>query len=460
MYTHLQRVTSVSGSARDAHHTPWSTSISEGTRLHPVPPDQPPLTAPPRFVVVAPTFNHGASIGSVLRLLEACALPIIVVNDGATDDTASVLLQWRDGRAEDGSRFVLQHPSNQGKAAALRTGFAEAVRRGYTHALTIDTDGQHDPADLPALRRLATDHLGAMVLGARSTVNVSSPRASRIGRAISNRLVWLESGVCVTDSQSGMRVYPLAHLSLLDGGAGWYGFETEVLTRAGWHGISVLETPIRCIYDIPGGRTTHFRVGRDSLRAVAMHARLLGRSLLPGPKRVIAADAKTESTPSTGCLPRRLGGWFSPRRILRMARGSAAERKRLAASVGVGLLMATLPVYGVKTAACLWLSGRFRLHPLVVVGTSSLSTPPLGFLFIALSVCVGHLLLHAEWMGRGALQAAHGSPWTVTRLFALDWIVGSLIAGAALAALGYGMTRLMLARAPAEEPVLRDLDPA
>ena len=408
---------------------------------------------PPRFVVVAPTFNHASAIDGVLRLLEASGLPIIVVNDGATDETEAVLLGWKSAQVEEGTRQVLGHTHNRGKAAALRTGFAEALRRGYTHAVTIDTDGQHDPTDLPGLLRAAQAHPSAIVIGARSHEDVRLPRASWIGRAVSNHLVWLESGVLVTDSQSGMRVYPLTKLDLIGASAERYGYETEILTRAGWRGVPVIETPIRCIYDVPGGRTTHFRIGRDSMSAAAMHALLIVRALLPGPGRVDTGDEC-----KTGTLPRRLGMWFSPRRVWRMARGNAADRERLAASVGTGLLMATLPIYGVKTGACLWLCGRFRLHPLVVVSTSSLSTPPVGFVFIALSVCVGHLLLRGEWIGMDALGAVHGSVWMVMKTFAMDWIVGSVIAGTGLGALGYGIVRLMLGRIQGAEALAPEAD--
>src|SRR5690242_16142823 len=99
-----------------------------------------------RPVVVAPTFNNVATLGEIVRRTRALALPVIVVNDGSTDGTAD-LLRTLAGE----SVVVVTHERNRGKAAALRTGFEAAHERGFTHAVTIDTDGQLDPEEIPAL---------------------------------------------------------------------------------------------------------------------------------------------------------------------------------------------------------------------------------------------------------------------------------------------------------------------
>ena len=409
-----------------------------------MPHTRPSPPSPPAIVIVAPTFNHAPALAAVLQSLDPLGFPIIVVNDGATDHTPAVLAQWLAGRNLPQPRLVVAHTSNRGKADALRSGFQEAIRLGFTHALTIDTDGQHDAADLPRLVEAARNRPEALVVGARSrnTDSAKPPWPSRVGRAISNRLVWLESGVRVTDSQSGMRVYPLAEMKFLSGHAARYGFETEVLTRAGWRAVPVVQTPIRSVYDPPGGRTTHFGLVRDSLAAAAMHARLLALALLPGHARL--ADGHED--PGTGSIPSRLAAWFSPRRAWRMARAGEESQERLAASLGVGLLMATLPVYGVKTATCLWLSKRFRLHPLVVIATSSLSTPPFGLVFALLSICVGSLVLRADWPAITLRQLEASGAWHIMRTMLWEWVVGSVIAGTVLGLSGYWGARVMLAR--------------
>ena len=211
----------------------------------------------PRYVIVAPTFNHGRFLQGVLRALASFGMTVIVVDDGSGDETAEVLGDWAAGGSE---RIAVEHPENRGKGAALRSGFAEAERRGFTHAATIDTDGQHDPGDLRALLDASRREPRALVVGARPRKVAGYPAAGRIGRWLSNRLVRIESGVRVDDSQSGMRVYPLAGLRMLGARAGRYAFETEVLTRAGWAGMSVVEVPIGCVYRMPLGRVSHFRI--------------------------------------------------------------------------------------------------------------------------------------------------------------------------------------------------------
>ncbi len=396
-----------------------------------------------RFVVIAPTYNHGLAVGRVLNELTGCQLPTIAVNDGSTDCTGAVLQQWFAAASSGPLRLVITHPVNRGKAAALRSGFIEAASLGYTHAASIDTDGQHEVVDLLKLIQCSALNADSIILGARSTQGSGAPLASRVGRLLSNELVWIESGASVMDSQSGMRIYPLTYMQALSGSASRYGFETEVLVRAGWYGVAIIEQSIQCIYKVPGGRTTHFRLIRDTLDSIAMHARLLTRALLPGPTRVCA-----DGDHVTGTLPRRIARWFSPWRLWRMATGDAVARERLAASVGVGLLMATLPIYGVKTVTCLWLAGRFRLHPLALVSISSLSTPPVGLLFAALSICVGGLLLRGKLPDFSVINLRQPPQWSSVNALLAEWLVGSLVAGVSLGLLGYSLTRALLMRAP------------
>src|SRR5258706_2683139 len=96
-----------------------------------------------RPVVIAPTYNNAGTLGEILGGLFALDLPVIIVNDGSTDDTAQILAQWNE-RRQASQVVILTHARNRGKAAALRTGFAAAADSGFTHAVTIDTDSQHD----------------------------------------------------------------------------------------------------------------------------------------------------------------------------------------------------------------------------------------------------------------------------------------------------------------------------
>lgn len=407
-----------------------------------------------RLVVIAPTFNHGSAMSHVLAALALTPHPTIVVNDGSTDSTAHLLSEWLATSPRPDLRDVVVHAHNRGKAAALRSGFEHARDRGFTHALTIDTDGQHDVSDIHALLAASVRAPTSLIVGGRSQSDSDSPAASRIGRVISNWLVWCESGVRIDDSQSGLRIYPLNARATLGGSANRYGYETQVISRAGWHGVPVIEIPVRCIYAVPGGRTTHFRLIFDTLLAVQMHAALLARALLFVPADHAPSTDSLTTHHQTGSIPGRLLRWLSPRRLIAMARGEPKARKQIAASVGVGLLMATLPIYGIKTPVCLWLAGRFKLHPLLVIGVSSLCTPPLNYLFIFASIFTGRFLLHGTWPTGLAEQITNTGVLELLREVAVELILGSVAVGVALGLLGYYLSLVLLKRIPAAAPAL------
>lgn len=376
-----------------------------------------------------------------METLESLDIPVLVVDDGSTDETGLIVKQWCS-RAPDRWSSI-SYLTNQGKAAALRTGFREGGSRGFTHVVSIDSDGQHDARDIPSLLALASSHDGAIIVGSRSMSTPGYPLRSKFGRWCSNLLASLASGVQVGDTQSGLRVYPLSVLATLERDrpfAGRYGFETDVLTRAGWHGVAIHELPISCTYAPIGGHTTHFRVFSDSMSAVGMHTRLLARGLAWG------STLTFQNGRPRGSIPRRLLWWLSPVRIRDMLRGDQSQQERFAASVGVGFFMASLPLYGIKTVMCLMFAKMMRLNPLVVIAISSLSTPPLGFVFAFVSILIGHLVL-----GRGgesvlSLNGSWASPQGLAtmRALALEWGVGSVILGVALGLLSYWLVRVMV----------------
>ena len=232
-----------------------------------------------RPVVIVPTYqNAGTVYGIAQRVLDggwAC----IVVDDGSTDGTAQSLdeLEARlQACTPDATLHRARHDTNRGKAAALATGFNRARELGYTHAITLDADGQHDPEQIDALWDCAKQHPTDLVLGQRpAQVQGGTPWRSSFGRRVSNALVRFQSGVRVTDSQTGFRVYPLDVVDELGCGFSRFAFETEVLIRAGRAGVSVLAVPIRSRYHDPADRVSHFAPLRDSAHSLAMHAALL-----------------------------------------------------------------------------------------------------------------------------------------------------------------------------------------
>ena len=395
-----------------------------------------------RLAVVAPTYNNARWLGTMLASLAATGLDVIVVDDGCSDGSDAILRAWLDGGSPH--RHVVRHDVNRGKAQAMQSGFAAAREMGFTHALTIDTDGQHDVADVLPMVEVARRSPAAMVVGTRPVTIAGYPLGSRVGRAISNLLVRLESGLRVGDSQCGLRVYPLGPLGRVRTFAGRFGYETEVLTRFAWAGGAVEQMPIHSVYQLAGGRTSHFRPWRDSWSASLMHVRLLLRAILPWPvpKTIGATDG-------TGTLFERFVRWFNPLRTWRQVRDSTPARETLARSVAVGAVVAAVPLYGLKTVLCLALAKALRAPPLVLIASSSLfNTPPVGAFVAAASIATGHVLLRGRWPRLASYDLSTRGFWATFKQVGVEWLVGGCVVGAGLALASYVAVRLLMKRLP------------
>jgi uncharacterized protein (DUF2062 family) len=399
-----------------------------------------PLDHPPadfRPVAVAPTFNNAGTLADVLRRVRGQGLHAIVVDDGCTDETADVL-----SREPAADVTVVTHGRNRGKAAALLTGFATALAAGYTHAVTIDTDGQLDPEEIPALLDEARRRPLALVVGRRDGTIPGYPTKSRVGRRVSNLLVRLESGVRVDDSQCGFRVYPLGLVAAVPCRVGHYGFETEIITRAGWARCEVAQVSVACRYMPADQRVSHFKPWRDSLRGARMHLFLLGRAFTPWPRHprwpaapaaaAIADDGVEPGRPRPAAW-RRLCNWLSPARAWRQLRAGEVARSEIAAGLAVGVFIANLPVYGLQSVLSLYTARRFHLHPLSVLLGSHVSTPPVGPLMIFAAIALGHFLFH------GTLPAVadfdpRRHPWSeILGPRLLEWLIGGVVLGFVMA---------------------------
>lgn len=393
-----------------------------------------------------PTYNNARTLADVLARTLAQGFPVLVVNDGCTDATGEIL------RAFEGRVHVAVHPRNRGKAAALRTGFGAARRAGYTHAVTLDTDGQLDPAQIPDFVRAAERDPRALVVGSRDETKSDYPTRSRTGRRVSNFFVRLESGAVVSDSQCGFRVYPLGLVETVRCGAGHFGFETEVITRAAWAGCPLSEVPVYCTYSPPGGRVTHFRPWVDSIRAVGMHARLVFRALVPVPHpRWSGESASSEvGNPKERLIGRTLQ-WLNPARAWRELRRERAGRTEMAVGVGVGVLIANLPLYPVQTVAALYAAKRLHLNPLAVVLGSQLSTPPINVALVAGAISLGHFLRHGTWAAVTWLEIREHGVGPMMTTWLLDWLLGGLLMGLVLGTVAFGVSRTVLGWVPTKD---------
>jgi glycosyltransferase involved in cell wall biosynthesis len=243
-------------------------------------------TANFRPCAVVPTFNHVRVLGHIIGRLRAEGLAVIVVDDGSGPAEAARIAEICSGHADVS---LCRHARNHGKGAAIATGLTHAVAQGYSHALQVDADGQHDLAQITTLLMLGSAHPNALICGVPA-YDSSVPRARKIGRWVTH--IWVAINTLspkIIDSMCGFRLYPLAATcAILQQGrfAKAMGFDTEILVRLKWAGTPVITTPVAVTY--PAGNHSNFRLWRDNADISLMHARLFFGMLRHLPQRLRA----------------------------------------------------------------------------------------------------------------------------------------------------------------------------
>lgn len=244
------------------------------------------MSTPTRFspCILIPHYNHADAFESVMADLAPYNIPIIVVEDGSSpidrQKVASV------GERHTGT-IVVQHEVNRGKGAAVISGIRAAARAGYTHAVQIDADGQHQLSDTPRLIEAAAAAPETLILGT-PIFGADAPWERIYFRKIAAFFVWLETGSCsVDDSMCGFRVYPVektAHVVNTFTLDERMGFDTEVIVRLMWQGVAVRNMPIQVNY--PRDGISHYRYWQDNITLIRVHAGLVFTALgLCGKKR-------------------------------------------------------------------------------------------------------------------------------------------------------------------------------
>ena len=234
------------------------------------------MIASATHLVIIPSYNTGATVYQTVRDARAQWTPVWVVVDGSTDGTAQGLLKMA---VADAGLKVLVLPANQGKGAAVLHGLQAASQAGYSHALTMDSDGQHPASLIPAFMHASQQRPDTMVLG-RPVFDASAPLLRVRGRRISNGWTNLETlGAGIADSLYGFRVYPIPDLIAVMRGQPWmrrFDFDTEAVVRLAWRGVTPvnLDAPVKYLRADEGG-VSHFQYGRDNVLLTWMHARLM-----------------------------------------------------------------------------------------------------------------------------------------------------------------------------------------
>ena len=321
-----------------------------------------------------PTYNNASSIVHVIQQCLQQTTHVLVVNDGSTDDTLLKLEQL--------PIQLLTYPKNRGKGYALRQGFKRAMELGYRHVLTIDTDGQHYAEDAIHFFEALEKNPDSLLIGSRNLNQENVPGKSSFGNRFSNFWFKIETGKTMPDTQSGYRLYPVHLYQNKKWFTNKYEFEIEVIVRSSWMGIDVLPVPIRVFYPKQEERISHFRPFKDFSRISVLNTVLVLIAFFYIKPRDLVLRPLREKGFKRG-LKELL---FDPHETIFTR----------AASVGFGVFMGIVPVWGFQLLIGIPAAVALKLNKTLFIVAANISIfPPIIW---AASLATGKLLFgNPQW---------------------------------------------------------------
>ena len=229
-----------------------------------------------------PTYNNDGTLRDVVeRVLKFCN-DVIVVNDGCTDTSDEILASFGE------KITVVDYGRNRGKGYALKKGFEKAIELGFDFVITLDSDGQHYPEDIPLFINALEQHPYALIIGSRNLNEENMPGKNTFANKFSNFWFKIQTGVNLPDTQTGYRLYPLKNLPNLNLLTSRYEAELELLVGAAWRGVDLIPIKINVFYPKAEERVTHFRPFCDFLRISVLNTFLCILAVFYGlPSRLI-----------------------------------------------------------------------------------------------------------------------------------------------------------------------------
>lgn len=235
-----------------------------------------------RICVLIPSYRNEATLTDVVCRVKAYTDNIIVVLDGYPEKSLKLL------REANLHPEIVCYEHNKGKGTALKEGFARAIRMGFEYAITIDSDGQHYPEDIPHFIETFMQNKGAFIVGARDFSNPNMPNSNNFANKFSNFWFHFQTGIKLEDTQTGYRLYPLHMLNQSWFITSRYESELEFLVYSAWKGIKIVSIPVQVYYPPQEERVSSFRPYRDFLRITAVNCFLtMGALLFYLPMRLI-----------------------------------------------------------------------------------------------------------------------------------------------------------------------------
>ncbi len=326
-----------------------------------------------KVLIVIPTYNNETTIEQVIHDVRAYSDNVLVVNDGSTDSTSSII-------AKLGVENISYTP-NRGKGYAIRQSFKWALDRGYNYVLTIDSDGQHYASDIPQFIEAIESNPNSLIIGARNLIADNMPSKNTFANKFSNFWFHVETGTKLEDTQSGFRLYPIQKIGKTGYFSARYEFEVEVIVRAAWSGVNVINIPIKVYYPPVEERVSHFRPLKDFTRISILNTFLFTIALIyyyPS----LAVRSLTKNNIKL----------FIESNITK----NKESNFRVAAAMGLGVTFGILPVWGYQMIAVAAVAHLLKLNKVIALVCSNISIPPMIPFILYGSFYVGALLFGRE----------------------------------------------------------------
>ena len=371
--------------------------------------------------ILIPTYNNDQTLEQVILSVLEYTEHVLVVNDGATDDSPKILQKFPQLK-------IFTHETNKGKGVALRNGFEFARKNGYDYCITIDSDGQHNAADIPKFIDKLESEPNSIIMGARNMEQSSVPGKSSFGHKISNFWFRFETGINLPDTQSGFRLYPLNAIKNIFFFTTKFEFEIEVIVKAAWRGIPVISVPVSVYYAPKETRITHFRPIPDFTRVSILNIYLVIWAVL----------------------------WYIPIRFLKSLTlknmqlfflkhflNPTETPLQKSVAIGFGVFMGIVPIWGFQLLTGIALCHLWKINKAIFITAAHISAAPFIPFIIYLSFLTG-----------GAVLNEPSSIKEFTSLISLDvikqnlfqYIIGSMVLAVA-AGLGFGLLSYFCMRA-------------
>lgn len=324
-----------------------------------------------KYCVIIPTYNNEKTLESVISGVLVHTREIIIVNDGSTDGTAEILSRFSNLK-------IISYTPNRGKGYAIRQGFKAAVGSGYDYAITIDSDGQHYPSDIETFVKTAAETPGSLIVGARTLDPSRMSKGSSFANNFSNFWYRFLTGVKLTDTQTGFRLYPLSQIKDMKFYTRKYEFELEILVRAAWRRINVTSAPIKVYYPPVQERISHFRPFRDFARISILNTIFVFIALLYVKPFSFLRYLTKENVKD-----------FINRHILL----TSDTNMQISLAVALGIFTGILPIWGFQLVLAIGLAHLFRLSKFITAVAANISIPPNIPILLYLSYITGGIVM-------------------------------------------------------------------